>query len=210
MRPPISFKQFLALPEEIQEQLSTFDNEYFEHLQEELSPSVKRTKLKELEKLLKDWDYTYVYSDSKYDYKKGVAQEKEIIKLYKEIGGDGLKMYRKFLKSKGMSEELQGEARKDSRPTEYEKFLYSKMKDWNIKTLDELEGEAKRRFWKEMEDEYESEDENEVEVNMPSDGFSEMNNVEGRGTLDYAIRQVGEKSLTASSFSDGNLYPNSN
>jgi hypothetical protein len=35
-----------------------------------------------------------------------------------------------------------------------------------------------------------------------------MDNVSRKGSLDYAIREVGQKSLTAHSFVDtGNLYP---
>ena len=38
--------------------------------------------------------------------------------------------------------------------------------------------------------------------------FTDMQNVEARGTLDYGSRSIGEKSITASSFGDsGDLYP---
>ena len=90
------------------------------------------------------------------------------------------------------------------------------MDAWGIKSLDELEdeesgNEALKRFWKEVDDTWKGN--SDVKVNLPksrNEGlFAEMNNVEGRGTLDYADRQVGDKSITASSFCDaGNLYEN--
>jgi hypothetical protein len=249
---------------------------------EDLTNKMKATKLKKLSKKLKEWDYTYVYSDSPYDYKKGVAQEKEIQKLYKEIGAEGLKMYRDFLKSKGMMEsnlspsdkasikrymkELeklckkhnwhwmyekddskfkQGQFQeqsireivieikelgsmegfdlyqkfaakngikinyfKESGMFDYERYYLSKMKKWGIKDIDELSPENKRKFNAEVDNDWKGG--SEVEFNMPEHKsvFNEMKNVEGRGTLDYAIRQVGDKSLTASTFGDsGNLYP---
>ena len=55
-------------------------------MNEELSNKLKSNKLNLLSKMLQGWDYKYVNTDKKDGYKKGVAQEKEIIKLYKEIG----------------------------------------------------------------------------------------------------------------------------
>ena len=54
MKKLISFSKFLALPKEIQEQLSALPNEY---LQEELSPSIHKKKMVELAKRLKDFDF---------------------------------------------------------------------------------------------------------------------------------------------------------
>ena len=249
--------------------------------------SNKTNKLRELEQKLKDWDYTYRFADERNAYKKGVAQEKEIISLYKEIGAEGLKMYRKFLKSKKMMEsdispstrasikkymkELEKLCKKhnwhwqfdtDSKKVkqgqydeqtireivieikelgsmegwnlyqkyaakngikinyfkeinetgiyDYERYYHSKMKKWGIKSVDQLCPEDREKFNDEVDSDWDGE--NEVKVNLPkmkSEGlFKEMENVDGRGTLDYAIRQVGEKSLTASTFGDsGNLYP---
>ena len=90
------------------------------------------------------------------------------------------------------------------------------MKSWGITHPDQLAdeengNEALKRFWKEVDDTWKGN--SDVKVNLPksrNEGlFAEMNNVEGRGTLDYADRQVGDKSITASSFCDaGNLYEN--
>jgi hypothetical protein len=93
-----SFREFLQLDEGTKTRLGTLQ------VNGDLSGNQKEKKLKDLEKKLKSWDYTYVYSDERNAYKKGVAQEKEILKLYKEIGAEGLKMYVDFLKSKGMKE----------------------------------------------------------------------------------------------------------
>jgi hypothetical protein len=203
-----SFRQ-LPLKEQLQKTEFDFSNwelwtkDNLKITNEDLSGNIKKNKLKELSKLLKDWDYTYVYSDERNAYKKGVAQEKEIQKLYKEIGAEGLKMYRDFLKSKGMMEGQNGRGIFD-----YERYYHSKMKKWGIKDIDELSPEDKRKFDAEVDRDWKNN--SDVKVNMPEDKseFPEMQNVEGRGTLDYAIRHVGDKSLTASTFGDsGNLYP---
>jgi hypothetical protein len=64
---------------------------------EDLSVSVKRVKMAELEKLLKSHDYFYMYSNGR-AYDKGKESEEEIEELVGEIGKDGLKLYRKYLK----------------------------------------------------------------------------------------------------------------
>ena len=223
MRQLMSFKKFLDAGAP-----NIFFESFEEEVTEELSGNIKTKKLIELSKKLKEWDYTYIYSDERNAYKKGVAQEKEIISLYKEIGAEGLKMYRDFLKSKGMKENNLTTPRLNP----WEKFLYKKLKEWGLQSpedLDALEPEPRKRFNDELDKAWASSKDNKKDVvvnesvkksNPPrtlseairqvtdGSGFSEMQNVEGRGTLDYAVRQVGDKSLTASSFGDsGNLYP---
>ena len=175
---------------------------------EDVSNKMKTAKLKELERKLKSWDYKYVHTTKSNGYKKGVAQEQEIIKLYKELGAEGLEMYRSFLKSKGMKE-----AKKDPIPSEYEIHLNKVMKSWGITSPDQLKddesgNEALKRFWQEVDDTFEGS--NEVQVNLPESIFPEMNTVQRQGTLGYGDdRKVGEQSLTASTFCDaGNLYEN--
>ena len=85
------------------------------------------------------------------------------------------------------------------------------MKAWNVKSLDELEGDAKKRFDAECERDWKGNPE--VKVNLPEEKrglFPEMAQVQRQGTLGYGDdRKVGEKSLTAGSFCDaGNLYEN--
>ena len=82
------------------------------------------------------------------------------------------------------------------------------MKEWKINSLDELEGEAKKRFDAECERDWKGNPE--VQVNLPESIFPDMNKVQRQGTLGYGDdRKVGEKSLTAGSFCDaGNLYEN--
>jgi len=284
-----SFRQ-LPLEEQLDKTTNDFSNWEiwnYENLQiknEDLSGNIKTTKLKELSKLLKDWNYTYRYSDERNAYKKGVAQEQEILKLYKEIGAEGLKMYRDFLKSKKMMESDLSPSTRASIKTymkqleklckkhnwhwqfdtdikkvkqgqydeqaireivieikelgsmegwnlyqkyaakngikinyfkeinetgiyDYERYYHSKMKKWGIKSVDQLCPEDREKFNAEVDNDWNGGEK--VKVNMPEGKmFNEMKNVEGRGTLDYAIRQVGEKSLTAHSFANGDLYSN--
>ena len=148
-----TFREFLQLDEETKTQLGTIQ------INEDLSGNQKEKKLKDLEKKLKSWDYTYVYSDERNAYKKGVAQEKEILKLYKDIGAEGLKMYRDFLKSKGMKECFEDNTTPRLNP--YEKHLQKKMDAWRINSLDDLEPEPYKRFWNEVDDEWDSKDEKE-------------------------------------------------
>ena len=148
-----SFREFLQLDEGTKTRLGTLQ------VNEDLSGNQKDVKLKDLEKKLKSWDYTYVYSDERNAYKKGVAQEKEILKLYKEIGAEGLKMYRDFLKSKGMKECFEDNTTPRLNP--YEKHLQKKMNAWRINSLDDLEPEPLRRFWDEVDSEWGSKDEKE-------------------------------------------------
>ena len=170
---------------------------------EDLSNKMKVAKLKELQKKLKNYDFTYVWSDDRNSRIRGEKQRDEILKLKGEIGDEGHKVWIKFLKDKGMMEGKNGIGIYD-----YERYYHSKMKKWGIKNVDELCPEDKKKFDDEVDKDWNGGEK--VKVNMPEckSEFPEMQNVEGRGTLDYAIRQVGEKSLTAGSFCDaGNLYP---
>ena len=190
MRPPISFAEFLKLPKDVQEQLSTFENEY---LQEELSPSVKKKKMVELERRLKYHDWFSEFGDMK-AFRNGQKEEQEIRKLVDEIGSDGMELYKMYGKKAGVMEAL-----KDPRPSKYEKHLYKKMKEWGIKDLDELEGEAKKRFHAELD--ADAPDAEESKSIFPEQNVSTKNI-----NLGYAEeRPVGGKSNHG--FCDpGNLY----
>jgi hypothetical protein len=206
---------------------------------EDLSNKMKATKLKELQKLLKNYDFTYVWADDRNSRIRGEKQRDEILKLKNEIGEDGHKVWIKFLKDKGMMEGKDGvimkipyfEDKKTPRKNSYEKFFDAKLKSWKISSPDQLEGEAKKRFFDEVDKEWASKKEtenDEVEVNesvqksnsprtlseavrqvTERSGFPEMDKVVRKGTLGYGDdRKVGQKSISAGSFCDaGNLYP---
>lgn len=202
MKKPISFKQFLALPEEIQEQLSTFENAY---ITEELTSTAHKKKMIELEKALKKKDWWWFMSDSGPDYKKGKSEEDKIKAMRDVLGDDGHALYKQFAIKAG----VMNEAKKDLAPVgEYEAFLQMKMREWEIKSLDELEKSLLKKFWAEVDGEWKGNDE--VEVNLPekkSSIFPEMDKVVRNG-LGYGDgdRAVGEKSKHG--FVDaGNLYP---
>ena len=202
MRNLMSFKKFLdeGAP-------NIFFKATPEFMGEDLSNKQIKTKLKELERKLKSWDWSYVWSDDSRSYKRGKQQEDDIKKLKNEIGAEGEKMWMKFLKDKGLREANGGGI------DEYQRFVCYKMKHHGIKNIDDLTKEQKKDFWKMIDDEWgKTIGNDDVEVNMPEQKkrsmFPEMQNVECRGTLDYSVRPVGEKSLTAGSFCDaGNLYP---
>ena len=67
---------------------------------EDLSGSDKKNKILLLKKLLSNFDKYYHYSDDSRAYRKGKEQQDEIEKLVKEIGKDGLKIYRKYISTK--------------------------------------------------------------------------------------------------------------
>ena len=71
---------------------------------EDLSGNQKRTKIKELQKLLTNFDYWYSKSSDSRVYRKGKEQEDTIDKLVGEIGKDGLKLYRKYISTKESKE----------------------------------------------------------------------------------------------------------
>lgn len=184
-----SFREFITLPNDIQESLSTFQ-------EEELSPSIKKKKMLDFEKALKQKDWTYFVSDDGRDRKRGEVENEKIMKMKDELGSDGTTVYDIYYKK--LMPKYFREARKDPRPSHYEKHLEKKMRQFGITDLDQLEGEAKIRFHAELDSEY---------VPENKSMFPEQNAVDARGTLDYAVRQEGDKSITAHSFSDGNLYP---
>jgi hypothetical protein len=201
MKPLISFTEFIRLPKSVQESMGRLDNEY---LQEELSPTAHKKKMVELERALKNKDWWWFMSDSGIDYKRGKSEEDKIKGMRDALGDDGNLLYKQYAIKSGVV----SEARKDPRPSSYEKFLYKKMKEWKIKSLDELEGEAKTRFDQECTDEYEGDGEDEVEVNLPENRsmFPEMNQVTREGLGYGEERPVGGKSKHG--FVDaGNLYP---
>ena len=306
----ISLKEFRQLSLEEQSEKTKTDysdfklwkNEYLQIKNEDLSSKVKVSKLKELHKLIKNYDYTYFYSDDGNTRRRGEKQREEIVKLKDEIGKEGHEVWIQFLKDKGMMEvkgiiysfsKISEAVWDDSSPSDkssikkymkeleklckrhnwhwmyekddskfkhgqfmeqkirelvidikelgdisgfemyqkfalkngikinyfkegnesgiydYERYYISKLKKWGIKSVDELSPENRKKFDSEVDNDWDGG--NKVKTNIPEDKslFPEMNNVCRKGSLDYAIREVGEKSLTAGSFCDvGNLYEN--
>jgi hypothetical protein len=184
MRQVMSFKKFLDAGAP-----NIFFQSYEVEVSEDISGNIKTNKLKELSKKLKEWDYTYVYSDERNAYKKGVAQEKEILKLYKEIGAEGLKMYRDFLKSKGMKENNLTTPRLNA----WEQFLNKKLKVWGLNSpedLDALEPEPRKRFNDELDKEWSLSRKNKTDV-IVNESVKKLNPTRN---LSDAIRQVTDRS----------------
>jgi hypothetical protein len=71
---------------------------------EDISGREKTTKTILLKRLLKDFDYHYTRSDDRRSYQRGKEQEDTIERLVKEIGKDGLKIYRKYISTKESKE----------------------------------------------------------------------------------------------------------
>tara|TARA_B100000959_G_C14694004_1_gene505957 strand:- start:129 stop:644 length:516 start_codon:yes stop_codon:yes gene_type:complete len=71
---------------------------------EDLSGGEKTKKIVLLKQLLKDFDFFYHYSDDRRAYQRGKEQQDTIEKLVKEIGKDGLKIYRKYISTKESKE----------------------------------------------------------------------------------------------------------
>jgi hypothetical protein len=290
----ISAKEFrqLNLEEQLQKtkidysNMHIWEDEYLRVKSEDLTSKVKVSKLKELHKLLKNYDFTYVWADDRNSRIRGEKQRDAILKLKDEIGEEGHKVWMQFLKDKGMvkesnlspsdkasikryMKELEKLCKKhnwhwmyekdDSKFKHgqfmeqkirelvieikemgdiagfdlyqkyaakngikinyfkesnergiynYERYYHSKMRKWGIQNVDELCPEDKKKFDAEVDKDWNGGEK--VKVNMPEQKslFPEMQSVVRQGSLDYAIRQVGEKSLTAGSFCDaGNLYP---
>jgi hypothetical protein len=207
MKQLISFSKFLALPEEIQEQLSTFDNAY---ITEELSTTAHKKKMLELEKKLKAFDFWYSMGDRR-AWEKGMKANAEIKKMMDELGDDAKELYKMYAKKSNVALREEKKKKKDLKPaSEYEVFLQMKMREWEIKSLEELEAQLLKKFWAEVDKEWKGNPD--VEVNIPEEKrglFPEMDKVQRQGSLGYGDdRKVGEKSLTAGSFVDtGNLYP---
>ncbi len=184
MRQVMSFKKFLDAGAP-----NIFFESFEEEVTEDLSGNIKTNKLKELSKKLKEWDYTYVYSDERNAYKKGVAQEQEILKLYTEIGAEGLKMYRDFLKSKGMKENNLTTPRLNA----WEQFLNKKLKVWGLQTpedLDALEPEPRKRFNDELDKEWALSRKNKTDA-VVNESVKKLNPPRN---LSDAIRQVTDRS----------------
>jgi len=91
-----SFREFCKLDKEEQVSLGS--------LQEDLSGTVKKKKMKQLEDLLKKHDWFYFYSDDPRYYKKGTEEQSVIRKMIDEIGKDGMKLYKSYGKKKGVME----------------------------------------------------------------------------------------------------------
>ena len=71
---------------------------------EDLSGREKTTKIILLKQLLKDFDFHYTRSDDRRSYQRGKEQQDKIEKLVKEIGKDGLKIYRNYISTKESKE----------------------------------------------------------------------------------------------------------
>jgi len=65
---------------------------------EDLSGSKKQLKIKELNKLLKNYDFYYSWSDDFRVYKQGKEQQEKLLKLVKEIGKDGERIWKDYKK----------------------------------------------------------------------------------------------------------------
>ena len=90
-----SFKQFLELDKDTQKALGNIINE-------ELKPSVKKRKMKELEKLLKKHDFLYQYMDGDYrEWSRQNDMAQEIRKLKDLIGDDAKALYKIYAKKGG-------------------------------------------------------------------------------------------------------------
>ena len=224
MRQLMSFKKFLDAGAP-----NIFFESFEEEVTEDLSGKAKVQKLKKLETLLKGHDWWFTMSDDRRAYKKGSAEQDAIRKLVDEIGSEGMKLYRAWGKKKGV---MESSDKTKPKLSGWEKLLFKKLKEWGLQSLEDLnalEPEPRKRFNDELDKEWASSRENKTDVvfnestkkpNSPRtlseavrqvqdrNGFPEMQNVQGRGTLDYAVRQVGDKSLTASTFGgNGELYP---
>ena len=97
MRTIRTFRQFLEYGEP---EVLTKSKIYIE----DLSGREKTTKIILLKRLLKDFDYHYTRSDDRRSYQRGKEQEDKIEKLVKEIGKDGLKIYRNYISTKESKE----------------------------------------------------------------------------------------------------------
>ena len=200
-----SFREFLELDELTQIALGKTE------VNEELNQKLKDKKMVELEKALKSHDWWYSFSDDQRSWKKGKKESEDIRKLVDLIGDDGMSLYKQYGKKAGVSfrEGVENRKKAFTQPNEYEAFLQMKMKEWGIESLDQLQPEPLKRFWKEVDNTWKGNDE--IETNIPEQKsiFREMDSVVRQGTLGYGDdRKVGEKSLTAGSFGDsGNLYP---
>ena len=65
-------------------------------LKEDLSGNQKKTKMTELEKLLKSHDWYFTFSDDIRSFRKGEEELSKIRRLVDFIGKDGMKLYKTF------------------------------------------------------------------------------------------------------------------
>ena len=89
-----TFKKFLELDKETQRQIGS--------LTEDMSVSMKKKKMTELETLLKSHDWFYFYSDDSRSYRKGDEEHSKIRRLVDFIGKDGMKLYKSYGKQRGV------------------------------------------------------------------------------------------------------------
>ena len=112
----LRLQSFLEKPIQEQQDLQNIDyfkwngrerlNDDLNLFYEDLSGSVKRKMILQLQKLLKDFDYWYSMSSDPRAYRKGKEQQSEIEDLVNQLGKDGKKIYKKYIATKeSMNEE---------------------------------------------------------------------------------------------------------
>ena len=156
----MSFREFLQLDEETKIALGS------RQIHEELNQKIKDKKMVELERLLKNHDWYFSFGDHK-AWKKGQKSSEDIRKLVDLIGDDGMSLYKQYGKKAGVSfrEGVENRKKAFTQPNEYEAFLQMKMKEWGLESLDQLQPEPLKRFWKEVDDTWKGNDE--IETNIP-------------------------------------------
>ena len=92
----ISFREFLELDKKTQRELGTIN--------EEMSVSMKKKKMDELQKVLSQHDWWWFMSDDRRAYKSGEAEQSKIRRLVDYIGKDGMKLYKTYGKKNGVME----------------------------------------------------------------------------------------------------------
>ena len=183
MKKSISFSKFLALPEEVQEVLQQFDYSYTpedfnkNYPAEEQNRRIKK-KLVELEGLLKRFDFWFnMISGDLRDWKKQNELQIMIKKLVDMIGKPAENLYWKYATKAGVKRaKYEGrnkyngipiaERKKDTKLNDYETYLQSKMDEWKINSLEELEAEPLKRFWAEVDKGWINDD-YKVSTNLP-------------------------------------------
>ena len=112
----LRLQSFLEKPIQEQQDLQNIDyfkwngrerlNDDLNSYYEDISGSVKRKMILQLQKLLKDFDYWYSMSSDSRTHRKGKEQQSEIEKLVQALGKDGKKIYKKYIATKeSMNEE---------------------------------------------------------------------------------------------------------
>ena len=92
----ISFREFLELDKKTQRELGTIN--------EEMSVSMKKKKMDELQKLLSQHDWWWFMSDDRRAYKSGEAEQSKIHNLVSLLGKDGNSLYKQVAKKNGVME----------------------------------------------------------------------------------------------------------